>query len=179
MGQECNLGVTFTFSGVWESVKEWPHTLPIGFPLWELESREFSSFQKTILRGQNLLDWEIFYTIGNFLRHKCLNWARMIHLNTYNTSYGRKKGRKSKCQFDSQPLKVRNRLELCVFWWHVTYCWRNLDEGYNFSSNFTSTGGLHKKIIGIQSGGSLNFDNFGTPDLGVLGKMTFGSNSCA
>jgi len=38
----------------------------------------------------------------------------MIHLDTYNTSYGRKKGRESKRQFDSQPLKVGNRHELLV-----------------------------------------------------------------
>ncbi len=29
-------------------------------------------------------------------------------LNIYNTSYGQKKGRESKCQCDSQPLKVEN-----------------------------------------------------------------------
>jgi hypothetical protein len=33
----------------------------------------------------------------------------MIYLSTYNTSYGQKKGWESKCQFDSQPLKVKNR----------------------------------------------------------------------
>ncbi len=71
---------------------------------------------------------KFFMPLEFFLRHKCLNWARMIHLNTYNTSYGRKKGRKSKCQFDSQPLKSRNCLELCAFRWHATYCWRDLDE---------------------------------------------------
>jgi hypothetical protein len=28
--------------------------------------------------------------------------------------------------------------------------------------------------MGFKSGGNPNFGNFGTPDLGVLGKMTFG-----
>jgi len=32
----------------------------------------------------------------------------MIHLIIYNTSYGRKKGQESKCQFDSRPLEVGN-----------------------------------------------------------------------
>jgi hypothetical protein len=43
-------------------------------------------------------------------------YMRMFSLKTkiHNTSYGQKKGRESKCQFDSQPLKVRNRFELCV-----------------------------------------------------------------
>jgi len=57
----------------------------------------------------------------------------MTHLNTYNTSYGKKKGWESKCQFDFQPLKVKNNL-------------------YVF-------GGLYKKLRGLQSGGNLNFEN--------------------
>jgi len=32
----------------------------------------------------------------------------MIHLSTYNTNYGLKKSWESKCQFDSQPLKIEN-----------------------------------------------------------------------
>jgi hypothetical protein len=36
----------------------------------------------------------------------------MIHLNTYITNYGRKKGQESKFQFDSQSLKVGNQSEL-------------------------------------------------------------------
>jgi len=43
-----------------------------------------------------------------FLRYRCLKWAFMIHLNTYNTNYGLKKSWESKCQFDSQPLKIEN-----------------------------------------------------------------------
>jgi hypothetical protein len=45
----------------------------------------------------------------------------MIHLNTYNTSYGWKKGLESKCQFDFQPLKVKNHLELGVCKGRATY----------------------------------------------------------
>ncbi len=59
--------------------------------------------------------------IKKFLKHQCLTWAHMIHLNTYNISYGQKKGRESKCQFDSWPLKVRNHPELGVCKWCVTY----------------------------------------------------------
>jgi len=36
----------------------------------------------------------------------------MIHLDISNISYGQKKGRESNYQFDSQPLKVGNRLDL-------------------------------------------------------------------
>ncbi len=76
----------------------------------------------------------------------------MTHLSTQNTSYGQKKGRKSKCQFDSRPLKVKN-------------C-KALIKGYNFASNLTSIRGL-KNIMGFQSHENPNFDNFGTLNLGV------------
>ncbi len=52
----------------------------------------------------------------------------MIHFNIYNTSYGQKKNQESKCQFDSQQLKFRNRLN----YMHVTYCWKTLNKGSNF-----------------------------------------------
>jgi len=94
------------------------------------------------LRGQNTLDWTIHYIIGNPLKHKCKKWACMIYLSTYNTSYGWKKGWESKCQFDSRPLKVKNRPEIHVCRWHVTYHWKTLNKGYNF----VLIEGLHKKL---------------------------------
>ncbi len=30
--------------------------------------------------------------------------------------------------------------------WHVTYCWKDLDEGYNFILDFASIRGLHKQL---------------------------------
>jgi hypothetical protein len=72
----------------------------------------------------------------------------MTHLNIYNTSYDRKKSQKSKCQFDSQPLKVRNY--------------------------FNAIGGLHKKlwaskVIGVSILKILRFPTWESRD-----KMTFG-----
>jgi len=68
----------------------------------------------------------------------------MFHLNTYNTSYGQKKGRKSKSQFDPLSLKVRNCLELHACRWHATYRWKALNEGYKFALDFISIEGFHK-----------------------------------
>jgi hypothetical protein len=34
---------------------------------------------------------DVFYTIGKLLKHKCLKWACIAHLNISNTSYGQKK----------------------------------------------------------------------------------------
>jgi hypothetical protein len=45
--------------------------------------------------------------------------ACMTQLDTSNTSYGQKKGRESKWQFDSWPLKVRNRPNFLAFRWRA------------------------------------------------------------
>jgi hypothetical protein len=34
------------------------------------------------------MDWRIPYTIGKLLEFRCLKWARMAHLDIWNTSYG-------------------------------------------------------------------------------------------
>jgi len=121
-GWECNLGITFTLPRVRKNVKKWTHTFPNGL----LESRGISEFSKNNLKGQNSLDWRVLYTIGKFLKCRCLKLGHMIHLSTYNISYGRKKGQESKCQFDSQPLKVNNRPNLCACKGHATCFWKNL-----------------------------------------------------
>jgi hypothetical protein len=48
--------------------------------------------------------------------------------------------------YDSQSLKVRNHPDFLVCKWVATYRWKDLDEGYNFSSNLTSIGGIHTKL---------------------------------
>jgi hypothetical protein len=66
----------------------------------------------------------------------------MTHLDTSNASYGQKKGRKSNWQLP----KVRNRPDFLAFRWHVTYCWKNLNKGYNFALDFISIKGLQTKL---------------------------------
>jgi hypothetical protein len=146
VGRECNPRITFTLLGVQESVGEWAYTLPTGLPLWELETLWIPKFSKNNLKGQNTLNWKLPYTIGKLLRHICLKWAHMIYLSPYNTSYGRKKGSKSKYQFDYPPLKVRNRPKLHVCRWRATYRWKPFDEGYNIVWDHTSIEGFHKKL---------------------------------
>ncbi len=70
----------------------------------------------------------------------------MIQLNAYNISYGRRKGQESKCQFDSQPLKVENCLDLHAYKKRATYHWKALDKGYKFFLDLASIKGLHKKL---------------------------------
>jgi len=57
-----------------------------------------------------------------------LAWAIWI----CSPSYGQKKGWESNSQFDSRPLKVGNRPLLDVASRSVTWCWKALDESYNF-----------------------------------------------
>jgi hypothetical protein len=89
------------FMGVYESVREWTLTLPNELPLWELESWWTSEFSESNYKGQNPLDWRVFYIIRKLLGCRCLKWSCMTHLDNWNTSYGQKKGHKSNWQFDS------------------------------------------------------------------------------
>jgi hypothetical protein len=57
-----------------------------------------------------------------------------------------KKRLRVKFQFDFRSLKVKNCLDLLVHRWCATYRSKAFDEGYNFASNLTLIGGLHKKL---------------------------------
>jgi hypothetical protein len=160
-------------SKVWENVREWAHTLPSGFSLWELESLWTPKFSKNNLKNQNSLDWKFSYTIGKFLRHGYLKWACMIHLDTYDISYNQMKGKESKCQFDSWPLKIKNCPKLCACRWSATYHWKVFDKGYKFDLNLTLIKGFHKKLWASKIVGVLILNFFETFNLRVPRKMTF------
>jgi hypothetical protein len=95
------------------------------------------------------------------LEFRCLKWAPMTHLGTSNTSYGQKKGRKSNCQFDSQPLKAKTRFNFFTCRWHATYRWKAFNEGYDFASDLIPIGGLHIKLWAPRV--------VGIPTLGISG----------
>jgi len=129
-------------------VRESTFTLPRQLPLWELESRWTSKTSKKNFKGQKSMACGVLYIIGKLLGCRCLKWARIAHLDIWNTSYGQKKGRESNCQFDSQPEKVRNRPNLLSCKQHATYRWKAFDEGYNFVVDRTSIQGLLAKLWG-------------------------------
>jgi hypothetical protein len=84
-------------------------------------------------------------------------WARMSHLDICNTSYGKKKGRESNWQFDSQPQKVGNQPDPGACRWSATHRSKALDESYEFASNLIPIRGLSKelwlcKVAGVQTG---------------------------
>jgi hypothetical protein len=136
----------FILLGVWESLREWTPTLPSELPLWELEFPWTFESSKNDCKDQNPLDWEDFYIIKKILKLRCLEWARMTHLDTSNTSYGQKKGQKSNWQFDSRPLKVKNCPDFLACRWFMTYCWKDLDKGYKFVLDLILIRGLHTKL---------------------------------
>jgi len=90
----------------------------------------------------------IFSIIGKLFKLKCLKWACIAHLDIWNTSYGQKKGQESNCQFDSRLEKVGNWPDLLSCKQRTTYCWKALDESYNFTLDRTSIRGLLAKLWG-------------------------------
>ncbi len=84
----------------------------------------------------------------------------MNHLDIYNTSYVKKKGRESNWQFDSRPLKIKDQPNPSVCRWSATHCWKVFNESYKLTSDLVPIKGLNKEIA-LQSGGSPNWDNFG------------------
>jgi hypothetical protein len=159
--------------GVQKSVRERTLTLPSELPFWELESRWTSKSSKGNCKGQNPMDWTIFYIIENILEHRCLKWACMTHLDIWNTSYGQKKNRESNWQFNSWPLKVKNRLDFLTCRWLATYRWKAFNKGYNFSLNLISIRGL-QKCYGLPKLRKSQVGNLGTPIWESQDKMPFG-----
>jgi hypothetical protein len=80
----------------------------------------------------------------------------MSHSDICSTSYGQKKGRELNWQFDSRPLKVKNRPDPNACMWSATHPWKALEESYKFVLDLIPIGGLNKelwapKVIGIQT----------------------------
>ncbi len=116
--------------------------------------------------------------IEKLLKLRCLKWARMTHLDIWNTSYGQKKGQKSNWQFDSRPLKFKNLPNFLMCRWCATNCWNFFDEGYNFASDFISIEGIHTKLWGPKTCKSPNFGNFEIPIWKSQDKMSFRCGPC-
>jgi len=151
---------------VWGSVRDWTITLPRQLPLWEMESRWTSETSESNYRGQTSMSCDVLYIIGKLLKRRCLKWARIAHLDIWNTSYGQKKGHESNCQFDSRSQKVENRPDLLSCRGRATYRWKALDESYNFALDCIEIQGLLAKLWGSKVAGV----PFGAIS-GLLGKI--------
>jgi hypothetical protein len=93
------------------------------------------------------------YIIEKLLECRCLKWARIAHLDIWNTSYSQKKGRESNYQLNSRPEKIRNRPDLLNCRGCAPYHWKTLDESYNFTSNRITIRGVLAKLWGSKVAG--------------------------
>jgi hypothetical protein len=83
-------------------------------------------------KGQNTSHWSVLGVIEKVLKRRYRKCPRIGNSDICSPSYGRKKGRESNWQFDSRPLKVRNRPLPDLRFECATWRWKDLDEGYNF-----------------------------------------------
>jgi hypothetical protein len=131
-----------------------------------MESRWTPEISESDCKGQTLMSCGVLYIIGKILKRRCLKWARIAHLDVWNTSYGQKKGRESNCEFDSRPQKVGNRPDLLSFRGRATYRWKDLDESYNFALDRIMIRGLLAKLWGSK---------VGRVPFGAISGLPFGS----
>jgi hypothetical protein len=132
----------FVATPLWAKCEDETHTPKSG----NWESSGTPAISKLDSRGQKTSPWSVLYTVGKVLKCRCPKWPRMSHLDIWSPSYGQKKGRESNWQFDSRPLKVRNRPLLDVCRRSATRHWKALEESYNFGSDLTPIGGRSREI---------------------------------
>jgi hypothetical protein len=138
---------------LWVKCEDETHTPESG----NLESSGTPKNSELKFRGQNTSHWGVLYTIGKVLKCRCPKWPCMSHLDIYSPSYGQTKGWESNWQFDSRPLKVRNRPDPDVCKRSVTWIWKAPKESYNITLDLIPIRGLSKKlwmpnVPGVQTG---------------------------
>jgi hypothetical protein len=119
---------------LWPSVGVNPNTPKVG----DLESSGTPECLGFDSKAQNTLHWGVLGVIGKFLKRRYRKWPRIGHLNIFRPSYGQKKRRESNWQFDSRPLKVRNRPLSDLLTESATWRWKDFDEGYKFGLNLVA-----------------------------------------
>jgi hypothetical protein len=148
---------------LWAKCEGEAHTPKSG----KLESSGTPENSEREWRGQISLHFSALGVIGKVLKCRCPKWPRMSHLDICSPSYGQKKGRESKWQFDSRPLKVGNRPVPNVRSGSATRRWKALLEGYNFGLDLVPIGGRGEKlwsskVSGLQPG-TISGLQFGSP----------------
>jgi hypothetical protein len=113
---------------LWPSVGVKPNT----WKSWELESSGTPECSELDSKGKNTSHWGVPSVIGKVLKRRYRKWPRIGNSNIWSPSYGQKKGRESNWQFDSRPLKVRNRPLPDVRFGCAIWPWKDLGKGYNF-----------------------------------------------
>jgi hypothetical protein len=97
-------------------------------------------------KAQSTSHWVVLGVIEKVLKRRYRKWSSIGHLDICSPSYGQKKGWESNCQFDSRPLKVRNRPVPDVRSGSATWRWKALFKGYNFGSDLVPIGGQGEEL---------------------------------
>ncbi|CAM6078447.1 unnamed protein product [Sphagnum tenellum] len=157
-----NVAGAFVATLLWPSVGVKPNT----WKSWDLESSGTPECLELDSRTQNTSHRGVLGVIGKVLKRRYRKWPRIGHLDICRPSYGQKKGRESNWQFDSRPLKVGNRPLAEFRIGSAIRRWKDLDEGYNFGSDFVAIQLRSRelwpfKVPGVPPGRFR--DNSGTP----------------
>ncbi len=159
----------FCYSNVatplWQSVGVKPNTPKVG----DLESSGTPECLEFDSKAQNTSHWGVLGVIEKVLKRRYRKLPRIGHLDIYSPSYGRKKGRESNWQFDSQALKVGNRPFFDVRIESATWHWKDLDKGYNFGSDLVAIR-LGSRKLRAPKVSELQPGQFRDSNLGVPGK---------
>jgi hypothetical protein len=125
--------------------------LGVGLP------NRFPNLQSAIVGVKTHHLEELFISLESY-------WSIMFKMGSHRP-FGhlkhQKKGQESNWQFNSWPLKVGNRPNFLVCMWLTTYCWKALDEGYNFALDLIMIRGLHRKLCALKVAG--------VPTVGISG----------
>ncbi len=101
----CMFQISFVATPLWPKCEDETHTPKVG----DLESSGTPECLEINSRRKNTSHWGVHGVIGKVLKFRCPKWPHIGHLDICSPSYGQKKGRESDWQFDSRPLKVKNR----------------------------------------------------------------------
>jgi hypothetical protein len=132
----------------------------------DLESSGTLEYSELNSKRQNNFHYGVLGVIGKVLKRRYQKCPRILNLDICSSSYGQKKGRESNCQFDSRPLKVRNRPALDVRFGSAIRRWKDFNKGYNFGLDLVVIQGQGEELWPLKVPGVHNRDtwlDFGTP----------------
>jgi hypothetical protein len=131
--------------------------------LREMESWWTPKILESDLRGQNSMACGVLYIIGNLLQRRYLKWARIAHLDIWNTNLWPKERSGVKLPI---WLPTRKRRESTQFTCLQTACdiplessWQELQLCLRLHLDPRSS----RKVMGLQSCESPHWHDFGTP----------------
>jgi hypothetical protein len=132
----------------------------------DLESSGTPQCSELDIKAQNTSHWGVLSVMGKVLKRRYRKWPRIGHLDICSPSYGQKNGRESNWQFDSRPLKVKNRPLPDLRIENAIGRWKDLDGGYKFGLDLVAIRPSSRelwapKVPGLHPGQFR--DNFRTP----------------